>query len=146
MRCSTPHLSSAALMFYVRFVQGTPPTLILNATIWTGGRNGTEVVFGDLLLDKGLVQAVGYIPPAMRAKLEDDAVIVNADGAWVTPGLFDMHSHIGVGSAPLLRGQSFFTLPACPTADEPFVGNCAFYQETSIGAHQKDLYNHGIVA
>ena len=119
-------------MFYVRFVQGTPPTLILNATIWTGGRNGTEVVFGDLLLDKGLVQAVGYIPPAMRAKLEDDAVIVNADGAWVTPGLFDMHSHIGVGSAPLMRGQGFFTLPACQTPAKPFIGNCAFYQETSI--------------
>lgn len=31
-----------------RFEAGTPSTLIKNATIFTGGRNGTEVVYGGL--------------------------------------------------------------------------------------------------
>ncbi|KAJ7727167.1 hypothetical protein B0H14DRAFT_2640955 [Mycena olivaceomarginata] len=37
-----------------RCVQGTRPTLIKDAKILTGVRNGTEVIFGDVLLDKGI--------------------------------------------------------------------------------------------
>lgn len=37
-----------------RFVPSTPPTLIKNATIWTGGNSGHQVIIGNLLLDKGL--------------------------------------------------------------------------------------------
>ncbi|KAJ7448178.1 hypothetical protein FB451DRAFT_1375446 [Mycena latifolia] len=60
-----PLLSSVASRTVLgsdRFVEGTPPVLIQNAKILTGARNGTEIVFGDILLDKGLVLGVGYIP------------------------------------------------------------------------------------
>lgn len=67
-----------------RFAHGTKPTLITNATIWTGAHNGTEIVYGDLLLDRGLVKALGYIAPHLVA---DDVVVIDADRAWVTPGL-----------------------------------------------------------
>ena len=78
--------------------------------IWTGARNGTEIVYGDVLLDKGLVVAVGYIPPSLlevaRQSSRSEIRVEDLGGAWVTPGLVDLHSHLGVESAPHLSGQS----------------------------------------
>ena len=34
-----------------RAAVGTPPTLIQNARIWTGGDNGTEIIEGDVYID-----------------------------------------------------------------------------------------------
>lgn len=69
-----------------RFENGTKPTLIRDATIWTGRDNGTEVIFGDVLLDKGLVKGIGHIPPHYL-QATSDLHIVDAYRAWVTPGL-----------------------------------------------------------
>jgi hypothetical protein len=93
-----------------RHVPGTPPTLIRNAKIWTGTNNGTDVVFGDVLLDRGLVLSVGGVPRRLMDEYEGNAstnglVVVDADGKWVTPGLVDLHSHIGVSSAPQMSGE-----------------------------------------
>lgn len=103
-----------------RFQPGTKPTLIQNAAIFTGARNGTEVVYGDLFLDRGIVKALGYIPPRLLAR--GDYNIVDAEGKWVTPGLgallllfhtleliglinaVDLHSHLGLFAAPSLAG------------------------------------------
>ncbi|KAH7889205.1 hypothetical protein F5I97DRAFT_486659 [Phlebopus sp. FC_14] len=86
-----------------RYVPDTKPTLIKNATIWTAGANGTEVIEGgDLLLHKGMIKAVGTVPLRLTQGLELE--VVNANGAWVTPGIVDLHSHLGVGSAPELNG------------------------------------------
>ncbi|KAI0692924.1 composite domain of metallo-dependent hydrolase [Cerioporus squamosus] len=82
-----------------RFVPGTRPTLIQNATIWTGGRNGLEVVRGDILLDGGIIKEIG------NSDLEsEDVAHVDAQGKWVTPGIVDLHSHLGVYSMPALDG------------------------------------------
>lgn len=85
-----------------RYVPDTKPTLIKNARIWTGGQNGTEIVQGDLLLQKGLIRAVGNFPLHFLENFQLE--VVDAHGAWVTPGLVDLHSHLGVGSAPDLTG------------------------------------------
>ncbi|KAF8958055.1 hypothetical protein BDZ97DRAFT_1950338 [Flammula alnicola] len=93
-----------------RWVPGTPPTLLKNAKIWTGARNGTEVVYGDVLLDKGVIIAVGYIPPSLLAAAQArggrELRVQDLGGKWVTPGLVDLHSHIGVYSSPALSGAS----------------------------------------
>jgi len=75
-----------------RFEPGTKPTLIRNATIWTGAHNGTEVIFGDILLDGGIIKGIGEIPDFRLAGVIDDLVTIDANGAWLTPGI----------------GQSFF--------------------------------------
>ena len=68
-----------------RFEAGTRPTLIKNVTLWTGARNGTEIVYGDVFLDKGLVQGIGYIPEAFYVGRDTD--VHDAHGGWITPGL-----------------------------------------------------------
>ena len=75
-----------------RFEVGTRATVIKNVTLWTGARNGTEIVYGDILLDKGLVQAIGYVPEWDYSKYDTD--VVDAHGGWVTPGLGACPAHV----------------------------------------------------
>ncbi|KAG1742005.1 hypothetical protein EDB19DRAFT_1703499 [Suillus lakei] len=85
----------------------TKPILVRNATIWTAANDGHEILTGDLLMHRGLVKAIGNVPLSIIQQLELEVVnleIVDAHGAWVTPGIVDLHSHIGVGSAPELDG------------------------------------------
>lgn len=86
-----------------RFEPGTNATLIRNCVIFTGKDNGTEVIHGDILLDKGVIKGLGKI----SGRVIDDTpnlTIINANHAWVTPGLIDLHSHLGVLSAPITAG------------------------------------------
>ena len=68
-----------------RYVPGTPPTLIRNATIWTGRASGHEVVFGDILLDKGVIREIGFVGACVLESYEN-VTVLDAGGAWVTPG------------------------------------------------------------
>lgn len=87
-----------------RFSPDAKPTVIKNATIWTSGHNGTEIIQGDLLLLKGLIREVGSITPSLVSGLDIEVVDVN--GAWVTPGIVDLHSHLGVVKKLGLKGKS----------------------------------------
>ena len=68
-------------------------TVIRNATILTAA--GPEIERGAVLLQNGKVVAVGQTVDAPA-----DAVVIDASGKWVTPGVIDTHSHLGVYSAP----------------------------------------------
>ncbi|KAI0297178.1 carbohydrate esterase family 9 protein [Russula brevipes] len=95
-----------------RFVLGTKATLLHNARIWTGENNGTEILHGDVFIDKGIIQGVGIVNlSAPRLDLDDmmargELNVVDVHGAWVTPGLVDPHSHLGDASSPALDGAS----------------------------------------
>ncbi|KAG1735265.1 uncharacterized protein EDB91DRAFT_1250481 [Suillus paluster] len=90
-----------------RYAENTKPVLVRNATIWTAANDGHEVLTGDLLMHRGLIKAIGDVPLSLIQQLESENVkleVVDAHGAWITPGIVDLHSHIGVGSAPNLSG------------------------------------------
>ena len=63
-----------------------------NARIWTGENNGTDILHGDVFIDKGIIQSVGDVNlnalgldlDGMIARGELD--VVDVGGAWVTPG------------------------------------------------------------
>jgi imidazolonepropionase-like amidohydrolase len=69
------------------------PTVIRNATILTGA--GPAIERGAVLLLNGKVSAVGQTVDAPA-----DAIVIDATGKWVTPGVIDTHSHLGVYAAP----------------------------------------------
>jgi imidazolonepropionase-like amidohydrolase len=77
------------------------PTLIVNATILTG--TGQRINGGSLLMDGGRISQV-----ADGSKPIDtgDAEIIDAEGRWVTPGLIDVHSHLGVYPSPGVKAHS----------------------------------------
>lgn len=89
-----------------RFEKETRPILIRNAKIWTGNKNGTEVIHADILLDKGIIKSIGHLRGVSIETYGKELAIVDAKGAWVTPGLIDVHSHIGIESLPALNGAS----------------------------------------
>ncbi|KAF8630679.1 hypothetical protein AX15_002823 [Amanita polypyramis BW_CC] len=87
-----------------RFVEGTKPVLIKGANIWTGEKNGTEIINGDILLDKGIIQGVGRSTATALAACTGEIIVIDANSAWVTPGLIDIRSHHGILSSPQLDG------------------------------------------
>ncbi|WP_224448599.1 amidohydrolase family protein [Haloprofundus salilacus] len=63
-------------------------TVIRNATIHTATDEGT--IEGDILIQEGKIAGVGDVAAP------DDAEELDVDGAHVTPGLVDAHSHAGM--------------------------------------------------
>ena len=70
-----------------------PAVLIRHATVLTG--TGSRLDDGDVLLEDHRIAKVGKDLPA-----PSDAVVVDAQGRWVTPGIIDPHSHLGVYASP----------------------------------------------
>jgi imidazolonepropionase-like amidohydrolase len=69
------------------------PTLIRDAIVLTG--TGIRLDDGDVLIVDGRIAAIGNGLEAPAG-----ARIVEARGRWVTPGLIDVHSHMGVYASP----------------------------------------------
>ncbi|NIB42708.1 amidohydrolase [Pseudomaricurvus alkylphenolicus] len=74
-------------------VPSSPVTLIRGATVLTG--DGRQLNRTDVLLSNGRIEAVGANIP-----LPEGARVVPGNGKWLTPGLIDVHSHMGVYPAP----------------------------------------------
>ncbi len=73
--------------------------LITNATILTG--TGEQIDGGSILLENGRIAAVGEKVRAPR-----DVEAMDANGKWVTPGIIDVHSHLGVYPSPGVKAHS----------------------------------------
>jgi imidazolonepropionase-like amidohydrolase len=77
------------------------PIVIRRATVLSGDRDGTVLQDRDVLLQDGVVRAV---EAAGVLSVPADALVVDAAGRFVSPGLVDMHSHAGVYSYPSTFG------------------------------------------
>jgi imidazolonepropionase-like amidohydrolase len=77
----------------------SPPVLLRNATVLTG--TGERLDNADVLMQDGKIQAVGK---ALAAP--EGARTVDASGKWITPGIIDVHSHLGVYASPGVDASS----------------------------------------
>jgi imidazolonepropionase-like amidohydrolase len=75
-----------------------PPLLIQGATVLTG--TGERLDNADVLIVNGRIEAVGRGLSAPAG-----ARILAAPGRWVTPGIIDIHSHLGVYPSPAVRAH-----------------------------------------
>jgi imidazolonepropionase-like amidohydrolase len=69
------------------------PTLITHATILTG--DGQQLEDADILLEDNVIKAMGKDLTAPAG-----VTVVDAKGKWVSPGIIDVHSHLGVYPTP----------------------------------------------
>src|SRR6185503_14798772 len=69
------------------------PTLIRHVTIYTG--SGAEIDDGDVLLKDGKIAGVGK-----DLKADAGVLVIDGTGKFVTPGIIDIHSHLGVYPSP----------------------------------------------
>ena len=97
-------LINFSFIFFVCFLESEPfqstyeplPSeniLIKNANIYDG--EGNEFQGTDLLIQDRKIIAIGKDLPAT-----DDFKVIDASNKWVTPGIIDIHSHMGVYPAP----------------------------------------------
>ncbi|TLX51550.1 amidohydrolase [Pseudoalteromonas ruthenica] len=72
-------------------------TLITNATVLTG--DGQRIDAGDVYMVDGQIKQVGK-----DLDVQAD-VTINAQGKWVTPGIIDVHSHLGAYPSPAVESH-----------------------------------------
>ena len=75
------------------------PTAVIGAAVFTG--TGVLIENGVVLVKDGRIEAVGPNLP-VPAGYET----VDGKGKWVTPGLIDAHSHLGVYASPSVPANS----------------------------------------
>jgi hypothetical protein len=97
---------SGPRLFNKRWVNGTKPILIKNATVWTGEPSpgtseedarrgiGYNWATSDVLLNYGLIVKVA--PNINATDLPEDYETYDAKGRQLTAGIVDMHSHAGL--------------------------------------------------
>ena len=76
------------------------PTALVHATVLTG--EGRQIEDGTVVMSGGRVLAVGGPGTAVPA----GAATVDVRGKWVTPGLIDIHSHMGDYPVPAVSARS----------------------------------------
>ncbi|GAB4122813.1 MAG: amidohydrolase [Rhodothalassiaceae bacterium] len=96
--------------------------LIRNATILDGA--GGRIEGGSVLLRDGKIAAIGTdvtAPP--------DARIIDAAGKWVTPGIIDVHSHLGVYPSPSVEAHSDGNEATAPVTAEVWAEHSVWPQD-----------------
>src|SRR5947208_3851097 len=108
---------------YVR--HPNPPVLIRNAMIMTA--TGQEIPNGSILLKDGRIVAVGA-----KVDAPSDAMVVDGTGKYVTPGLIDDHSHLGVYAAPGTDAESDGNEATNPVTAEVWAEHSFWPQDPQI--------------
>src|SRR5437868_681238 len=90
---------TAALLASPAHAAGEASTLLRGGHVLVG--DGTELAMGDVLLKGGKLAAIGAHLDAPAG-----ARVVELHGRYVTPGVIDTHSHLGVYPSPSLDATS----------------------------------------
>jgi len=101
------------------------PVLIRNATIMTAA--GQEIAGGSILFRDGRIVAVGASVEAPA-----DAIVVDGTGKYVTPGIIDTHSHLGVYAAPGTWAESDGNEATSPVTGEVWAEHSVWPQDPQI--------------
>ena len=120
---------------YVRYPGA--PTLIRGATILDG--EGGRIDNGSILLADGKVQAVGG--PEIAAP--EGAFLIDAQGRYVTPGIIDIHSHLGDYPSPGTASLSDGNEATSPARPEVWAEHSVWPQDPGFS---RALANGGITA
>jgi imidazolonepropionase-like amidohydrolase len=102
-----------------------PPVLIRNATILTA--TGREIANGSIAFKDGRIVALGT-----QVETPAGAVVVDGTGKFVTPGLIDDHSHLGVYAAPGTEAESDGNEATTPVTAEVWAEHSFWPQDPQI--------------
>jgi imidazolonepropionase-like amidohydrolase len=96
-------------------------TLIKSVNLYDG--LGNEYSNFDVLIDNGIIEEIG------KDILDGDATIIDAKGKWLTPGIIDIHSHMGVYPAPGVRTSSDGNEATSPITAEVWAEHSVWTQD-----------------
>jgi len=101
-----------------------PPTntIFRNANIYDG--EGNELINTDLIIKDGKVVAIGVDLPS-----SSDLKEIDATDKWITPGIIDIHSHMGVYPAPSVKTSSDGNEATSPVTAEVWAEHSIWVQD-----------------
>ncbi len=102
------------------------PVLVRNATVLTG--TGQRLDGADVLMRDGRIVAVGSGLDA------GNAAVVDGSGKWVTPGIIDVHSHLGVYPSPGANAHNDGNEMTAPVTAQVWAEHGVWPQDPGFGA------------
>jgi imidazolonepropionase-like amidohydrolase len=104
--------------------------LIRGATVLAG--DGTRLDGGDVWLENGVVKAVGRDLQAPGAR------VIDAKDRWVTPGIIDAHSHLGVYASPGVWANAEGNEATSPNTAEVWAEHSVWPQDPGFQAAREN--------
>ena len=111
------------------------PTAITNAVIFDG--EGGRIDNGTIVMAEGRVQAIG----GPDTPIPDGAVRIDGQGRWVTPGVIDVHSHLGDYPSPSVNAHSDGNEATNPVRTEVWAEHSVWPQDPGFS---RALANGGV--
>jgi imidazolonepropionase-like amidohydrolase len=111
------------------------PTAIVNATIFDG--EGGRIENGTIVLADGRIQALG----GPDTPVPEGATRIDGRGRWVTPGVIDVHSHLGDYPSPGVDAHSDGNEITSPVRPEVWAEHSVWPQDPGFS---RALANGGI--
>jgi imidazolonepropionase-like amidohydrolase len=100
---SSPPISDP-VPFSARRTDDSPPAApiaIVGALLWTGDAQNRRIEHGTIIVRNGVIEAIGDASLTVPQGVQ----VIDAGGRWVTPGLIDAHSHLGVYPVPAVTAH-----------------------------------------
>ena len=110
------------------------PTVVTNVTIFDG--EGGRIDNGSILLVDGKVVALGQ-----SVDVPQGATVIDGRGKWVTPGIIDIHSHLGDYPSPGVEGNSDGNEATGPVTSDVWAEHSVWPQDPGFS---RALANGGI--
>jgi len=111
------------------------PTAITGATVYDG--EGGRIENGTVVMVEGRIQAVGGPDTA----IPDGATRIDGRGLWVTPGVIDVHSHLGDYPSPGVEAHNDGNEITSPVRPEVWAEHSVWPQDPGFS---RALANGGI--
>ncbi|MBU2923317.1 amidohydrolase [Colwellia sp. 1_MG-2023] len=101
-------------------------TLFTNATVLNG--IGERMDNADVLIIDGRIKQVGVDLTATNVE------VIDAQGKWITPGIIDVHSHLGVYPSPSVESHSDGNEMTSPNTSEVWAEHSVWPQDPGFEA------------
>lgn len=99
------------------------PFMVKNVNLLVG--NGEQMLGVDVAVEEGVITAVGK-------QLNFDGQVIDASGKWMTPGLIDVHSHMGVYPQPETNNHSDGNEATSPVTAEVWAEHSVWPQDPAF--------------
>ncbi len=115
---------------------GAVPTALTNATIYDG--EGGRIERGTVLLRDGKIERLGA-----DVSVPGDYLVIDGRGKWVTPGIIDIHSHLGDYPSPGVDAHSDGNEVTGPVRPEVWAEHSVWPQDPGFS---RALANGGVTS
>ena len=101
------------------------PFVIRNASVYDG--TGAKLLQVDVAVRNGRIVGVG------SALNTDGVTVIDAQGQWLTPGIIDVHSHLGVYPSPSIDSTSDGNEATAPSTAQVWAEHSVWPQDPQFG-------------